>query len=61
LRPVDNEKDKDKKNVSGNAFQSKWFKEASQENHSITFANKEGKNPVTFDHADFVATDDFDN
>ena len=61
MRPYNNEKDKDKKGVEENSFQNKWFKEASHENHSITFVDKEGKKPDTYKHADFVATDEFDN
>lgn len=61
LRPITGEKDADKKNVDVNSFQSKWFKEASHENHSITFVNKEGAKPDTYNHPDFVATDEFDN
>ena len=61
MRPYDGEKDPEKKGVEANSFQNKWFKEASHENHSITFIDKTGKKPDVYNHPDFVATDEWDN
>ena len=55
------EVDKKSANRGENGFQNKYFESASYENHSVTFADRNRGKSETFEYADTVATDEFDN